>query len=109
VDLARREFQVGRGPRQSLSETECLILGHLAAHAGRAISREELLSRVWGVGGGVETRTIDMHVARLRAKLSGQTEADGERYIVTVRGMGYMLGAELQVETGAGAVHGGSP
>lgn len=98
VDLARREFQAGRGERQALSETECSILTHLAANAGRAISREELLSRVWGVGGGVETRTIDMHVARLRAKLSAATSDDGERYIVTVRGMGYMLGAELQVE-----------
>lgn len=99
VDLARREFQAGRGERQALSETESSILTHLAANAGRAISREELLSRVWGVGGGVETRTIDMHVARLRAKLSAATSDDGERYIVTVRGMGYMLGAQLQVET----------
>lgn len=110
VDLARREFQAGREARQALSETECSILVHLAAHAGRAISREELLARVWGVGHGVETRTIDMHVARLRAKLSSATGEDGERYIVTVRGTGYMLGAELRVEAlgSAGAAGGAS-
>jgi DNA-binding response OmpR family regulator len=106
VDLARREFYSGKGERQALSETECSILAHLAAHAGRAISREELLSRVWGVGRGVETRTIDMHVARLRAKLSSATGEDGERYIVTVRGKGYMLGADLRTEAG-GAQRGG--
>ena len=108
VDLARREFYAGKGDRQALSETECSILGHLAAHPGRAISREELLARVWGVGRGVETRTIDMHVARLRAKLSSASDEDGERYIVTVRGTGYMLGADLRAEPG-GAGRGGPP
>jgi len=110
VDLARREFHAGKGPRQALSETECSILVHLAANAGRAISREELLARVWGVGRGVETRTIDMHVARLRAKLTTATGEDGERYIVTVRGTGYMIGADWVVEeTGAAGPLGESP
>ena len=93
VDFQRREIILGDGRRQALSETECDILGHLAANAGRSISRDELLNRVWGISGrGVETRTIDMHIARLRAKLADLTGRPADAYIVTVRGKGYMLG-----------------
>ncbi len=100
VDLERREV---RGPGESavLSETECAILSHLAANAGRSISREELLIRLWGLsGGGIETRTVDMHVARLRAKLAAASCAEGE-YIATVRGKGYMLGTDVSRDDGA--------
>lgn len=97
VDLQRREVGVDGEDRQALSETECAILEHLASHRTRAISREELLARLWGIsGGGIETRTIDMHVARLRAKLSAKGGDDGEQYIVTVRGKGYMLGPSFR-------------
>jgi DNA-binding response OmpR family regulator len=56
------------------------------------VAREELLSRVWGVGpkAAVETRTVDMHVARLRDKLK---DAKGS-ILVTVRGRGYRFGGE---------------
>lgn len=98
VDFQRREIVLEDGRRQALSETECDILTHLAANAGRSISRDELLSRVWGFSGrGVETRTIDMHIARLRSKLAELTGQPADAYIVTVRGKGYMLGS------GAGA------
>jgi DNA-binding response OmpR family regulator len=97
VDLERREVRDGAGQLQSLSETECAILTHLAANRSRAVSREELLTRLWGLNpSGVETRTIDMHVARLRAKLAGADEK--EEFIVTVRGKGYMLGPRVQAE-----------
>ena len=98
VDLERRELKRSDQERQALSETECSILMHLAAHAGRVISRDELLTRVWGLSGdGIETRTIDMHVARLRAKLSAINDNDDEPYIMTVRGKGYMLGPAVKV------------
>ncbi len=90
VDLNRREVR-GEASTQMLSETEGNILGHLAAHASRAISREELLGRLWGLSGGVETRTVDMHVARLRAKLNAAGGEDAGEHISTVRGKGYML------------------
>lgn len=97
VDLQRREIAADGVTCQNLSETECAILEHLATHHTRSISREELLTRLWGLsGGGIETRTIDMHVARLRAKLSAAGGEDGERYIVTVRGKGYMLGPSIR-------------
>jgi DNA-binding response OmpR family regulator len=110
VDLERREVHVGEGEPQTLSETECAILSHLAANPRRAISRDELLTRLWGLSGGIETRTIDMHVARLRSKLSELTEADAKPFIVTVRGKGYMLGPGVRLpESPAGGPSAGAP
>jgi len=84
-----------------MSEMEAKILERLAAHSGRAVSREELLASVWGLrDGGVETRAIDMHVTRLRQKLTGEASAASTEWITTVRGKGYMLGPELSVQTG---------
>lgn len=101
VDLERREIGVDGKDAEPLSETECAILGHLAANAGRAISREELLARLWGLSGGrIETRTIDMHVARLRGKLAAAGGENGDRFIATVRGVGYKLGPAILVAEG---------
>jgi DNA-binding response OmpR family regulator len=87
VDLARREVRHESGERAELSERECELLGYLARHSGRAISRDELLLRVWRLQpSSVTTRTIDMTVARLREKLGR-----GDGVIRTVRGKGYML------------------
>lgn len=86
IDLARREIRVAGGGHLELSEREADILRYLAANPGRAITREEILSRVWQINPrGVETRTIDMHIARLREKLG----AAGPALIETVRGKGY--------------------
>ena len=98
VDCGRREICRPDGERVPLSEMEVNILQRLAAHAGRAVSREELLSSVWGIRDGmVETRAIDMHITRLRQKLRGDDADLGLEWIVTVRGRGYMLGAGLEV------------
>ena len=73
-----------------LLEREIDLLRYLATNAGRAVSREEILSRVWGINPhGVTTRTIDMHVARLREKL--RDRPDQPRVLLTVRGKGYKL------------------
>jgi DNA-binding response OmpR family regulator len=91
VDIARREIRFRDGERVELSERELALLRYLAESAGRAISREEILTRVWQLDpSGVETRTIDMHVARLREKLRDQGEQPA--VILTVRGKGYMFG-----------------
>ena len=98
VDCARREIMRTDGERTMLSEMEAEILQRLASHAGRAVSREELLSCVWGIrDGNVETRAIDMHITRLRNKLASKTETTGPEWIITVRGKGYMLGPDLSV------------
>jgi two-component system, OmpR family, alkaline phosphatase synthesis response regulator PhoP len=96
VALERREFTVG-DERRSLSEKETAILRYLAGARGRAVTRKELLLRVWGLDPrGIDTRTVDMHVARLREKLEDSPSA--ARWVVTVRGKGYMLGDEVVVE-----------
>jgi DNA-binding response OmpR family regulator len=90
VDLARCEVRFHDGGRQELSEREVELLRYLASHAGRAISREEILQRVWRLDPrGLETRTIDMHIANLREKLQDDPEAP--RVLLTVRGKGYMI------------------
>jgi DNA-binding response OmpR family regulator len=90
VDFARCEVRFEDGQREALSERELALLRYFACHAGRAIGRDELLANVWQIDGrGLATRTIDMHVARLREKLR---DANGEaRVIQTVHGKGYML------------------
>jgi DNA-binding response OmpR family regulator len=92
ADLSRHEVRFDDGVRCELSEREGDLLAYLARHAGRAVSRDELLARVWGLNpAGITTRTIDMHVARLREKLRDDPERP--RVVVTVRGQGYMLAA----------------
>ncbi|MCL4146780.1 UNVERIFIED_CONTAM: hypothetical protein GTU68_050705 [Idotea baltica] len=95
VDFERQEVRLNGGGRVELSEKENELLMYLARHAGRAISRDELLSSVWGLApAGISTRTIDMHVARLREKLSDGSKEDSGRgkegFLLTVRGKGYM-------------------
>ena len=61
--------------------------------AGRGVSRDELLSRVWGIDPrAIETRTVDVHVARLRDKL--RDDPQSPRIIRTIRGKGYSLSPE---------------
>jgi DNA-binding response OmpR family regulator len=91
IDFERREIRLADGSTEELSERECELLQYMAANRARAVSREEILQRVWGLDPkGVETRTVDMHVARLREKL-GDDPATPE-VIATVRGKGYRFG-----------------
>ncbi|MCC6952295.1 MAG: response regulator transcription factor [Phycisphaerales bacterium] len=93
IDLERREVIFGDGQRELLSQREAEVLSYLIANRGRAIAREELLSRVWGLDPrGVQTRTVDMAVARLRELL--KDDPANPAVIVTVRAKGYMLSAE---------------
>jgi DNA-binding response OmpR family regulator len=82
VDLVTRRVSVGGQP-VSLTATEFDLLAHLMQHPGRVYTREHLLSEVWGYAAVVGTRTVDVHVAQVRAKLG---EASPIR---TVRGVGY--------------------
>jgi len=96
IDLDRREVWWSERERTDLSETEAAILAFLIAHRKRAVSREELLSRVWGIEPtGLETRTVDMHVARLRTKLRDPSGRQSPDAILTVRAHGYMAGPDL--------------
>ena len=93
ADLARYELRYDDGRRTELSEKEADLLRYLAANPGRAISREELLERVWQINPrGLTTRTIDMHVTRLREKL--HDNSNNPQIVLTVRGKGYMFAAQ---------------
>ena len=90
VDFGNRMVRRADGVQDELSEREAELLRYLAANAGRAVARVELLRHVWRLDPrAIETRTIDMHVANLRAKLGDSTSPP--RLLVTVRGKGYML------------------
>lgn len=93
VDFDRREATLPGGVRRTLTEREAEVIGYLAANPGRAVSRDELLQRVWGLDPrGTQTRTVDMTIARLRETLD---DDPGEpRVIQTVRGKGYMLASQ---------------
>jgi two-component system alkaline phosphatase synthesis response regulator PhoP len=95
VELERREVRLASGERRLLSEREGEILRYLSCSRSRAVSRAELLQRVWGLDPrGLETRTVDMHVARLREKLVDPPR--GSRFVITVRSRGYMLGDAVE-------------
>ena len=89
VDFDRRELKMNDQTRVELSEKEAELLSYLAGNRGRAISRDEILARVWHLSPhGISTRTIDMHIARLREKLR---DNEGKpQTLLTVRGKGYM-------------------
>jgi DNA-binding response OmpR family regulator len=103
IDLGRREVCWPGHVRVELSETEAAILAFLLARRERAVSREELLNGVWGLEpAGLETRTIDMHVARLRTKLRDPSGGPTPEAILTVRARGYMAGPGLAACEAAG-------
>jgi DNA-binding response OmpR family regulator len=86
VDGDRRTVAVG-GQEIELSPLEFDLLNALALRRGNLVSRAELLKEVWGYRSVVESRTVDTHIAKLRAKIDR-----GERSrIVTVRKKGYRL------------------
>jgi DNA-binding response OmpR family regulator len=97
ADLARCEVRFDDGTRLELSEREMELLRYLALNSKRAVSRDEILARVWRLTpDGIETRTIDMHIARLREKLRDNPLKPA--IILTVRGKGYMFAGETAEE-----------
>jgi len=85
IDKQRREAKVG-DTEITLRTKEFDLLATLAENAGIVLTREQLLDRVWGYNFYGETRTVDVHVQHVRAKI-----ADSGLTIVTVRGVGYKL------------------
>lgn len=87
LDLKGQEAFLNGTPLD-LSPTEYRILELLAKNAGRTVSRDELLARIWGLYGG-DTRTVDVHIWRLRRKI--ETDPETPSLIETLRGRGYRL------------------
>ena len=88
LDLRRTEV-TRHGKPVTLSAKEFQLLRYLAEHRGTTVSREKLLSEVWGYGGVTSSRTVDVHVAWLRQKL--EEDPRQPQWILTVHGMGYRL------------------
>lgn len=88
LDLLRHEVRV-RGELVALTPREFALLECLAQRAGRAVSRDELLRRVWDYTGDVSTRTLDVHVGRLRQKI--EADPAQPRQLITIPGVGYKL------------------
>ncbi|WP_295675154.1 response regulator transcription factor [uncultured Mucilaginibacter sp.] len=70
-----------------LTILENRILLYFLKNKNKVINREELMMEVWGYNADVNTRTLDMHIVRLRKKI--ETNADSPQYLQTVRGIGY--------------------
>jgi len=87
LDEVRGEL-LKEGQPLALNAQEYRLLCYLAAHPHRVIDRDEILDQVWGYESGTTTRTVDVHVAKLRHRLE---ESDHPRHILTVRGRGYQF------------------
>ena len=89
------EHKVARGERAvSLGPTEFRLLRHFMEHPGRVFSRDQLIDSVWGHDIYIDSRTVDVHIRRLRKALNGEGEQD---VIRTVRSAGYALDAEAVI------------
>ena len=86
VDFQRYEARKAGQPVQ-MSRKEFGVLRCLASREGEVVTREELLDEVWGYDHYPSTRTIDNHIASLRAKV--EEDASNPRYLLTMHGVGY--------------------
>ena len=86
VDLSSHTARLGAGPLD-LKPREFDLLALLVANKGRAISRDQILERLWGYDYIGDTRTVDVHVRWLREKI--ETDPGSPKRIITIRGVGY--------------------
>ena len=93
IDPAKYEVTVDGWP-VVLTLKEYELLRYLATHRGRVITREILLDQVWGYNYYGGTRTVDVHIGRLRTKI----ETGKYSFIKTVRGVGYIFAEEYSTD-----------
>ncbi len=92
VDIDTRNLSGRRGDDVlSFTRREMDVLRYLSANSDRPVSREELLNKLWGYARHleIETRTVDIHIAKLRRKI--EADPSNPRHLITVRGAGYRL------------------
>ena len=92
IDYERREATLAGSPVQ-MTATEYKLLSELSANAGRVLTHDQLVERVWGYGYSGETNLTRNFVRRLRRKLGD--DARKPRYIFTVTGVGYWMGGAI--------------
>ncbi len=86
MDIERHVVTVS-GQSISMPLKEFELLEMLLRNAGRVLTRSQLIDRVWGSDYVGDTKTLDVHVKRLRSKI--EPDPSNPRYVVTVRGLGY--------------------
>ncbi|HNS65987.1 MAG TPA: response regulator transcription factor [Mesotoga sp.] len=86
IDTEKYEVRV-RNRMVSLTPLEFELLRFLAENEGKVFSRDVLLDKLWGYDYYGDTRTVDVHIRRLRTKI--EEDASNPKYIITVRGKGY--------------------
>ena len=86
MNVDRHEVTLGGEPIQ-LALKEFQLLEILLRNAGRVLTRTQLISRVWGDDYVGDTKTLDVHIKRLRSKL--EPDPSNPQHLLTVRGLGY--------------------
>ena len=86
IDSVRHEVVV-RGQSVDLPLKEFTLLSYLMSNAGRVVTRGTLIDRVWGEDYVGDTKTLDVHIKRLRSKI--ELDPSNPDIIVTIRGLGY--------------------
>ena len=86
VDFAHHEAHQG-DERLELTPREFRLLGFFIRHRGEVVTRDQLLDAVWGYTAIPFTRTVDVHVAKLRKKI--EDDPEDPRFILTVHRLGY--------------------
>jgi len=86
MDVERHEVSVN-GDRIKLALKEFELLEMLLRNAGRVMTRGQLIDRIWGADYVGDTKTLDVHIKRLRTKI--EPDPANPRYLITVRGLGY--------------------
>ena len=97
VNLARRTV-LKNNKNIDLTMKEFDLLSSLMLARGRVLSREQLMEKVWDVEFAGDARTVDVHIRYLRQKIEDEPEVP--RYVLTVRGVGYRIASEEEIDDG---------
>lgn len=88
IDIDRHIVMVA-GEEVAMPLKEFELLSYLAENAGRVLTRGQLIDQVWGEGYFGDTKTLDVHIKRVRAKI--EADPNNPAKLVTIRGLGYKL------------------
>lgn len=89
IDLKNARAQHPEKGELNLTTREVELIRYLVAHANSPVSRADLLENVWRYEYSTNTRTVDVHISKLRSKI--EINPDDPKYLVTLHGVGYML------------------
>lgn len=89
IDLLESKVTFGDGRRNELTARETELIKYLLEAGGEPVSRDELLEKVWRYEYSTNTRTVDVHISKLRAKI--ESLPDEPRHLITLHGVGYLL------------------